>query len=245
MKKLLILFIAITAHVSIAQESIKLRLNYTPGDVYNVSMNMKQEMGVVMSMGMDINMNMEITEVNGDTYESKMKFTKMTMDMLQGGMAMSYDSSKSDDELDASGKAMKTQMQPMLEAVMFTKGNNLGEVLETSIEPQVLGMEDLAKNQTSNIIYPKEAVKVGSTWSITKEEKGNKMSFTYKVNSISKEKVVWNITGNISGNATGTITGTMNVDRASGVPLNTIIDMKMMIMNQEMTSNVTMKMVKS
>ena len=48
---------------------------------------------------------------------------------------MSFDSSKSDDELDATGKMMKTQMGPMLEAVIYSNVTTLGEASVVSIEP--------------------------------------------------------------------------------------------------------------
>ena len=151
MKKLVVLFLVISATISSAQEPVLLRLNYEKGESYSVSMNMSQEMGTMMSMGMSIDMGMKIIDAKGENYESEMKFTKISMDMLQGGNIISFDSSKSDDELDEAGKMMKTQMGPMLEAVVLTKGNNLGEITEAVVEPNVPGMEDIA-NQSSNVV---------------------------------------------------------------------------------------------
>jgi hypothetical protein len=120
---LIILFLVISANVTVAQETVLLRLNYEKGATYDVSMKMSQDMGTIMSMGMSINMDIKTLDVKGDTYNSEMKFTKMTMDMLQGGNVMSFDSTKKDDELDEAGKMTKTQMGPMLEAVVSVKGN--------------------------------------------------------------------------------------------------------------------------
>lgn len=243
MKKLLVIFLALAANVTVAQESVKLRLNYTKDDTYKAVMTMSQDMGLMMSMSMNIDTSIKITDVNDDTYTSEMKFTKMTMNMLQGGQAMTYDSSKSDDELDEGGKMMKTQMAPMLSAVITSKGNNLGEVLETKAEPNVPGIENMTK-QSSNVVYPKEAVKVGSTWSIKKDEKGMNMEFIYEVKSISKESVDLILSGKVTGMAAGDIKGSMKIDRATGVPLDSLIDMTLDIQGQEMKSTVTMKMSK-
>ena len=242
MKKLLVLFLVVSATISFGQETVLLRLNYTKGDVYIAKMTMSQEMGTVMSMGMNIDMNMKVVDVTGDTNITEMTFTKMTMDMLQGGNVMSFDSTKSDEELDDTGKMMKDQMSPMLEAVLTAKGNDLGEVIEVTAEPNVPGMTDFA-NQ-SNVIYPKEALKVGSTWAFQKNEKGMVLDFVYKVTSILKDKVGLEITGKSSGMATGDITGTMNIDRKSGVPLNSNIDMALSVQGQEMNSKVSMTMIK-
>lgn len=243
MKKLLVLFLVVSSTITFSQESVLLRLKYAKGDVYKANMSMSQDMGAAMSMGMKIDMEIKINEVTGDNYTSEMKFSKMSMDMLQGGNVMSYDSTKSDDELDAGGKMMKTQMAPMLGAVITAKGNNLGEVLEVKVEPSVPGMDDFA-NQSSTVIYPKEAVKVGSTWSIQKNQKGMILDFVYKVKAILKDKVELEVTGKSSGMATGDITGSMEVDRATGVPVNSLINMALSIQGQERKSKVTMTMTK-
>ncbi|OAD44998.1 DUF6263 family protein [Polaribacter atrinae] len=243
MKKLLILFLVISANLSLAQDSALLRLNYEKGATYDVEMNISQEMGAVMSMGMLINMDIKVLDVKDGTYDSEMKFTKMTMDMLQGGQAMSFDSTKSDDELDETGKMMKAQMGPMLSALIYAKGNNLGEMLEVKVEPSIPGVEDMAK-QSSNVVYPKEAVSVGSNWTMTKEEKGMKMDFLYTVKSISSDKIVLDLSGDVSGMATGKISGNMNIDKASGIPKNSTIDMNMSVSGQELKSKITMTMVK-
>jgi hypothetical protein len=163
--------------------------------------------------------------------------------MLQGGQVMSFDSTKSDEELDDTGKMMKAQMGPMLSALIYAKGNNLGEMLEVKVEPSIPGVEDMAK-QSSNVVYPTEAVSVGSTWTMTKEEKGMKMDFLYTVKSISSDKVVLDLSGDVSGMATGKISGNMNIDKASGIPENSTIDMNMSVSGQELKSKITMTMVK-
>jgi hypothetical protein len=243
MKKLLILFLVIYANISVAQESVLLRLNYEKGATYDVSMKMTQNMGAIMSTGISINMDIKILDVKEDTYDSEMKFTKMSMNVLQGGNVMSFDSTKNEDELNDTDKMMKAQMGPMLEAVVFAKGNNLGEVLEVSVNPNVPGMEDIA-NQSSNVVYPKEAVKVGSTWTMTRDDKGMKMDFIYKVKSILKDKLILDLSGDVSGMASGKINGNMDINRKSGIPLNTSINMILSVSGQELKSNVTMRMSK-
>ena len=243
MKKLLILFLVISANLAFAQDAVVLRLNYEKGATYDVGMNISQQMGAVMSMGMFVNMEVKVTDVKDDIYDSEMKFTKMTMDMLQGGQAMSFDSSKSDDELDEVGKKMKAQMAPMLKAIIYAKGNNLGEITDVKVEPSIPGVEDMAK-QSSNFVYPKEAIKVGSTWSMVKEEKGMKMNFVYTVNSMTKDKVILDLSGDVSGAATGSILGSMNIDKVSGIPDSSLVNMNMSVNGQELKLKIETLMVK-
>ena len=227
-----------------AQEAVLLRLNYEKGVTYDISMKSSQEMGTVMSMGMTLDMSVKILEVKDGIYESEMKFSKISMDMLQGGNIMSYDSSKSDAELDDTGKMMKAQMEPMLEAVIFAKGNDLGEVLETKVEPNIPGVSEMGK-QTSTIIYPKGAVKIGTTWTSSKNEKGMVMDFVYKVKSILKDKVELDLSGKVSGMASGDITGHIDIDRKTGIPTNTLIDLTLSASEQKLLSKMTMTMSKN
>ncbi len=243
MKKLLVLFVTLSVSVLTAQESVLLRLNYEKGATYGTTMIIKQEMGTVMSMEMNIDVEALITDVKEDSYECKMSFSRMTMDMLQGGTAINYDSTKSDDELDATGKMMKKQMAPMLKAVMFAKGNNRGEIEEMKIEPNVPGMEDMV-NKSSQVVYPEEVVKVGSSWTMKRDEKGMKMNFTYTIKSITNDKVILDISGDVSGMATGKISGDMEIEKSSGIPLDSNIDMNMNVSGQELVSNISMKMNK-
>jgi len=243
MKKLLVLFLVVSSTITFSQESVLLRLNYAKGDVYQANMSMNQDMGAIMTMSMNVDMDMSITDVSGENFTSEMKFTRLSMNMLQGGNSMTFDSSKSEDELDQTGKMMKAQMDPMLKALIVLKGNNLGEISEVNITPNVPGMEDMAK-QYSSVVYPKEAVKVGSTWSMSQEQKGMKMNYVYTVKSIVVDSVVLSVSGDVSGMATGTIIGEMTIDAKTGIPSKSLIDMKMSVQGQEMLSNVSMTMVK-
>ena len=243
MKKFLTLFVLAVTLVSNAQESVLLRLNYEKGAKYTMKMDMTQEMGPAGSMSMKMKASIDIVDANKGVYTTKTKFTKVAMDMFVGGQIMSFDSDMSDDDLDESAQQMKAQMEPMLKAVIFTKTNNLGKVLEIKAEPDFPGSDQMAK-QSSNIVYPEKSVKVGSTWNMEQENQGMKMNFIYTVKSILKDKVILDISGEISGLAEGTITGKINVGKKSGLPLKSKIDMTMSVSGQEMKSTVAVEMIK-
>ena len=228
MKKLLILFLAFTANVSLAQESVKLRLNYSKGDVYKVEMTQNIS-SPQMVMDMKMSSKMSITNVDGDTFNSESKFTRVVVDLMQGMNAMSYDSNKSDDELDEMGMMMKSQMSPMLKAVISVKGTNLGEVLESSSSVAFQGSENLGK---SNVVFPKEAVKVGDTFKMEQSSQGVTLSMTFTVKSISAKEVVLGM----ASSGTAEVTGSMTIDRASGAVLNS--EMVTSVEAQGMTTKV-------
>ncbi|QTD38233.1 hypothetical protein JL193_02700 [Polaribacter batillariae] len=243
MKKLLILFVLATAFNATAQETALLRLNYAKGDTYKIDMKVTQNAGAAMSSTIKMTMKQDIASVTGDLFTSNMKIEKMSMDMMQGGQIMSYNSSTKEEDLDQMGKMLATQMKPFLKAKFTTKGNNRGEVLETTVTPNVPGAEDMLK-QSGNVIYPKEAVKVGTEWSMDKNEKGMELKFNYKVVEITANNVKLEVTGTVGGMATGTISGNMNVDRKSGIPSNSKIDMKMTVQGQEILTGVESSMTK-
>lgn len=235
MKKLLILIvIAFTINTN-AQESTLLRLNLKKGDVYVTNMKMTSDTPV-MSMDINMKMKMDIAEVSSEgNYVSKMKIAGIAMDMSTQGMNMSYDSSKSDEELDQTGLMLKSQMGPMLEVVITAKGNNLGEITETTVEPNIPNASDFT-NQSNNVIFPKKAVRVGDIWTMNKEQNGMSIVFTYKVKSITRTNVLLDVTGKVTGNATGTVTGNMDIDKKSGMPMTSKIDMNFSINGQTTTT---------
>ncbi|CAM1346696.1 DUF6263 family protein [Tenacibaculum insulae] len=243
MKKIIIALLLGVTMVSVGQEKVLLRLNYEKGDTYEMNMKMSQNMGATMSMNTNMIMLQDVKSVSGDEYEIDSKITKIVMNMSQGGMQMSYDSSKKEEELDQTGKMMKAQMGPMLQAVITTKGNNLGKVLETTVVPNVPGASDLTQ-QSSSVIYPENEVSVGDTWTMNKDNKGMKFNFVYKVKEITLKNVLLDISGTVEGMATGSITGSMNLDKKSGLPLTSIINMAMKVQGQDLKTNVDMTMVK-
>ncbi|MGG8497737.1 DUF6263 family protein [Tenacibaculum sp. TC6] len=242
-KKIMALLLFVST-ITMAQEKVLLRLKYEKGDSYTMNMKMAQVMGMgVMTTDMNIQMKYDITNVSSDTYESTSKFTKMVMDMKQGAMQVSYDSTKKDEELDETGKMMKSQMAPMLEATILMKGDKLGKVLETKVEPNVPGAGEFT-DQSSNVIYPEKAVAVGDSWTMTKSNKGMDLNFTYKVKTISAKNVVLDVSGKVSGIAEGDITGSMNIDRKSGVLTESKINMAMKVQGQDLSTNLTINQTK-
>lgn len=218
MKRLTILaFLAITTMICNAQESVLLRYKVKKGDNYDVRMTLKQEMGAAGGMNMDYSMKQSITKVEANSYDSSTSIKTVKVDMLQGGNVISYDSTKSDDELDMMGKQMKAQFAPFFTAKIYTTTNSRGEITKVDIEPQIPALNQF-KDQSNNIIYPKEEVKVGSSWSEEKEVQGLKMKTTYTVSKITKDAVHIEISGTVSGMGTGKISGKANIDRDSGMP---------------------------
>jgi len=239
MKKIFTLLLLTVTLASSAQSTL-LRLNYNKGERYDVKMNMVQNMAAAgVFMNMNIEMAMEVKDVKKAIYDVEMKIKKMTMDMKQGAMEMSYDSTKKEADLDDKGKQMKAQMDPMLSVTIFSEITNLGKVLETKVTPDIPSAAQF-KKQSNGIVYPEKAVKVGDTWTMEKNENGVQMNFTYKVKSITNTTVQLDVTGTIAGIGKGTITGDVTIDKSTGVPTKSTINMDMEVQGQKVKTSVEM-----
>lgn len=214
---MIIAFLAVSNVICVAQESVLLRYKMKKGEKYELAMSMKQDMGATGGMNMKFKFNLSVGEVNKTSYMSETKVKTLSMDMLQGGNVMSYDSTKSDDELDMMGKQMKMQFAPFLKATIYTTTSSRGKVTNTEIKPETPGLNQF-KDQNNSIEYPEEKVKVGSSWSDVNDNQGMKMKTVYTVSKITKDKVLIDVTGDVSGLGTGKITGKVVVDRVSGIP---------------------------
>ena len=216
MKKLLFLFVLVTTINATSQEYVLLRANYKKGDVLEVKMEQSQNMGAKGGVDMKMSMDMIVTSKDGDMLTTESKIKSINMNMLQGGMAMSYDSSMKVEDLDEMGKMMKQQFDPMMKSTIIAKVNNRGEILETKVEPSNPAMDQLTA-QAKGIIYPNEEVSVGTSWSDVTSQQGMSVTSIYTVSKIENGKVYINITGAVTGMGEGDIKGNLVVDIETGI----------------------------
>jgi hypothetical protein len=216
MKKLLFLFVFATALNLTSQESILLRANYKKGDVLEVKMEQSQNMGAKGGLDMKMSMDMIVTSKDGDIITTESKIKSINMNMLQGGMAMSYDSSMKDEDLDEAGKMMKQQFDPMMKSTIVAKMNTEGKILETKVEPSNPAMDQLTK-QAKGVEYPIEEVTVGASWSDESSQQGMNVKTIYTVSKIENGKVYIAITGEVTGVGEGDVKGNLVVDIETGI----------------------------
>lgn len=244
MKKLMIIaFLAVSNVICVAQESVLLRYKLKKGDKYAVTMSMKQDMGAAGGMNMNFTMDYDVSSVSSDGFVSETRVKTIKMDMLQGGNVMSYDSTKSDDELDMMGKQMKGQFAPFFDAVIYTSTTKMGKITSTEIKPDTPALNQF-KDQSSSIEYPKDKVKVGSSWTDEKDNQGMKMKTIYTVSKITKDKVLIDVTGDVSGMGTGKITGKVVVDKTTGIANSTDINVNVSAGGVEVKISTKMTMKK-
>jgi len=243
MKRILIALLVITSIAVSAQESVLLRLNYTKGDSYLMTVETKQGMGAQGGVNMKMNMGVIVSEVSGDNVKTESKILSVAVDMMQGGMAMSYDSNKKDEELDQMGQMLKSQFDPMMNSIIYNSYDKLGNITETKVEPSVPGMNQLTEGSGS-VIYPNEKISVGSSWSSNKDNQLMKTTTTYTVSKIKDGIVYLDITGNISGaeGVDGAVKGSSEIEVSTGLAKK--ISIEVAISNQGMdvtiNSNITM-----
>ena len=219
MKNLLIVFLLAASFQVFAQESALLRVNYNKGDVYETTVIQKQSTGIQSGTDMSIVMDTSVKNVTDELIQTESKISSIAMVANQGGMTMSYDSSKSDDELDATGKMLKSQLSPMMSAVILSTIDIYGNIIETSVEPAVPGMEQFTSAQ-STINYPKEKIFVGSTWTSENENQGMKVITNYTVTNIADGLVYIDIQGDVSGVGTGSMKGKSEIEISTGIAKN-------------------------
>jgi hypothetical protein len=179
-------------------------------------MEQSQNMGAKGGVDMKMSMDMVVTSKDGDMLTTESKIKSINMNMLQGGMAMSYDSSMKDDDLDEMGKMMKQQFDPMMKSTIIAKVNSQGEILETKVEPSNPAMDQIIA-QAKGVIYPNEEVLVGTSWSDVTSQQGMSVTSIYTVSKIENGKVYINITGAVTGMGEGDIKGDLVVDIETGI----------------------------
>ena len=243
MKKLLFVCMFVSTFVAVAQESVLLRLNYEVGDVLLVEQNVSQNMGAQGGMDMKIEMDMTITAKEGEVFSTASKIKSVNMNMLQGGVVMSFDSSKDTADLDEMGKMMKQQFDPMMLATISSKISAEGETLETIVTPPTPAMDQFT-TQAKGIKFPKEKVSVGSVWSDSTSQQGMEVKTTYTVSKIESGKVYIDITGTVSGIGEGALKGDLIVDVEKGIQDTTNIEMSLNANGVEMTINTKSKTTK-
>lgn len=246
MKRILIALLVITSIAVSAQESVLLRLNYTKGDSYLMTVETKQGMGAQGGVNMKMNMGVIVSEVSGDNVKTESKILSVALDMMQGGMAMSYDSNKKDEELDQMGQMLKSQFDPMMNSIIYNSYDKLGNITETKVEPSVPGMNQLTEGSGS-VIYPNEKISVGSSWSSNKDNQGMKTTTTYTVSQIKDGIVYLDITGNVSGaeGIDGAVKGSSEIEVSTGLAKKTSIEVAISNQGMDITINSNITMTKN
>ena len=205
----------------------------------------KQGMGAQGGVNMKMNMGMIVSEVSGDNVKTESKILSVVLDMMQGGMAMSYDSNKKDEELDQMGQMLKSQFDPMMNSIIYNSYDKLGNITETKVEPSVPGMNQLTE-ASGSVIYPNEKISVGSSWSSNKDNQGMKTTTTYTVSQIKDGIVYLDITGNVSGAAaSGSVKGSSEIEVSTGLAKKTSIEVAISNQGMDITINSNITMTKN
>lgn len=237
MKKIIIALLVFSSLAVVSQESVLLRVNYNKGDKYVVSVTQTQSMGTLGGSSMNMNLNMTVSEIEGETFKTETKVKSIYMFVNQGGQTMTYDSNVKDEDLDQTGKMFKSQFAPLMNTTIYSTLSNLGKNVETKIIPAIQRPDQL-KNISNGFNYPKEKVSVGSTWSSEESNQGITIKTTYKVVKIENGKVYLDLTGKISGAGSGTLTGKSEIDISTGTQTKTEIDMNTSISGRNVKSGI-------
>lgn len=224
MKKIAFLTLFLFA-LNISAQSALLQYNLKKGDKYQIVMKMNQNMAPIMTMDIGITMTTETMSVKDGKIENKSKIGRMLMDLSAQGEKVSFDSAVEDKDLTEEEKKMKAEIAPALEMIIYQTMDKTGKLLEQRTVPEMKQADQiLSQNQFTAMVYPKEPVKVGSTWDYSQDLSGMKVSVTYKVTEITGSSVFADISGSMAGMADAKVNGKLEIDRASGMPANVVMD---------------------
>ncbi|WP_348717480.1 DUF6263 family protein [Tenacibaculum sp. 190130A14a] len=244
MKKIALLLLLTMSIVGMAQEKVLLRLNYEKGDVYETKMHMKQDLAGMMDLDIVMNMNMKINAIEGGLYNTEMKISHVTMNMTSQGNTMKYDSNDKEEDMNRFAKGAHSKMKPILTSSMEFTYDKLADVKDVKLISGTASIDSFKEN-SNTIVYPKEAVELGTSWKESKTtSQGVKLNYEYKVTSIDANKVVLTITGTISEIGTGDFNGKASVDRKTGNVSEMNVDMNMNVMGQKIKQNISMTTTK-
>ena len=231
MKKILLAITMLLTFAIQGQEAIKLRVQYNEGDSYLMKVVTSQDMGAIMANSFTVQMIMDIVGKEGENFLTESKFKNVSMEMVQGGKTINYNSDTPEDQLDDVGKMMKLQMDPMMKALVKATISPRGESSNLTVVPaNAMQAGDFA-NQ-NGVVYPEKAVKVGDSWDSSREANNVTLNTTHTVSEITSDTVKLEVTGKASGMATGTISGYVNINRANGIPRESKVVVKMDVMGQ-------------
>lgn len=237
MKKILTLLVFAITFSTVAQEEVLLRLNYKKGDTYLFKVNMEQDMGM-MQMTMNMNMQTDVTDASEDAIETKNKFVKITMEMNAMGEKMKYDSDDKEEDMDEFGKGMHSKMKDLKDVEIAMTYDKLGNIKAKDLKDGQEAVANLFKENSSSFVLPKEAVKVGSSWTFQKESKGMTNKYKYTVKEIKEDTVLIDVTGEVTGEGEGTSKGTGVIERATGLLLNMELDMDMKVKGMDVEGKI-------
>lgn len=243
MKKLVAALLLLTTTLSFGQEKVLLRYNYKKGDNYKVTANIAQKMGTMMDMNITMDMSFDISTVTKEGYTSDVVFDQVLMNMEMNGQKMKYDSKTKEAEMDPFSKGVHTKMQPLLDTSILFEYDKLGNISKTEI---ISGKADITqfKDNMNSIIYPEEAISVGSEWNgKQKTKEGVEINYTYKVTAIKADKITFDISGTIAA-MEGDVSGNGIIDRKTGNMDEMNIIMNMSVQGQSIASNIKMTCTK-
>ncbi len=237
MKKIIVTLIALVALSATAQESVTLRLKYNVGDKYSTKMEMVQDMPM-MKNNTTMNMTTKINGIKDGLIETENSFDKIVIDADAQGQKIHYDSAMKESELSPTAKMMKQRMGNLEDTVVLMFFDELGDLKDTKIKSGNQAHLESFKN-SSPVKFPKEAVKVGSTWKAKKSNNGVNSNVVYTVKSISSEEVTIDVLGNLDGVAKGDVKGTMVVDLKTGHTKKSTVDTTLSAQGMDMKIKVT------
>ena len=239
-----------------ADYGVTLRLKPQHGKTYTMStktnmMMMMEVQGQTMNQtqNMEIRQSFTATSVTDKVSKFDTQIEAIKMSMSSMGMKMEYDSEHPEKTSPMLAGQTK-EMDAAIKKVGHVTYDALGNVIDSL---------DLDMSQIGACIIelPAKEVKVGSTWSFSKNQNVNntemQVNYTYTVTKVTKKSVDVNISGTVKGNnassaskggdgISGTYSGTASISAQTGIIVSSNLktNISMTISEQGLSIPVTM-----
>jgi hypothetical protein len=211
MKKIA-LFALLMLTMTASAQTVTLKDKSRKGDIFKVKSQSLQQSQRMGSMTMTYDLEKSITEASEGRLTATSVVERMIVDISQKGATYRYDSDVKN-PISQTAKMLKKQFDPMAKVTVILQTDRLGEVISSKTIPPVQNAA-IAGFQFG---YPKEPVKVGSTWiSKIQNPVAGTLKITYMVTEITSTTVFADFKGASSDLKTMTLQGKVQVDIATG-----------------------------
>lgn len=227
-KTITIIALLISTVVCIAQESTILKHNYKNNDAYIVNLSLKQNMGLAGSSSLMMKTKVDVDKVTKTGFMLISKVKRIDTRSVQGSSEKVFNTDMKEASLDAEGKKLKAQLSPIVAATSYINFNKRGKILSKRVTPDLKGANE---GMAIYCEFPKEAVKVGSSWTNEQEVQGIKLKIIYTVKKITSSSVETIISGDVDfmgivGNLKGTAIFNKENGNTNEMNINTSINMQ-------------------
>lgn len=203
----------------IHSDKVLIKLKPKVGEIQKMMMDVIVESGSNqdLSMNMQINMDLTVTNKEGIIYTYDLKYQSIKMDVNTGGIGFAFDSDS--ENQNGMGAIIKQQLDPIIEKPWQLRMDESGQLIDFNIDKSA-NTPELGDIGSISIPLPEEPVGMGDAWTAERSmEDLGMMKMNMKIEKITVDDVTISTQGelvNDSGIAIGQLSGNYKLNRHNG-----------------------------